>query len=72
MQKFLTTREAAEFLRMQPQTLRIKRMKNEGPKFIKIPSSGKSPRVLYDLNDLQRYLGLTGLMKEEKTKGNEA
>lgn len=59
MQKLLTTREAAEFLRMQPQTLAKKRMNNEGPKYIRVPSSsGKNPRVLYDLEDLKAYLGL--------------
>jgi hypothetical protein len=56
MKKLLTTREAAEFLRMQPQTLRIKRMKNEGPDFIRIPG-GKNQKILYTYDALIAYLG---------------
>lgn len=68
MQKFLTTREAAEFLRMQPQTLTKKRMKNEGPRFIRVPSSSLKPRILYDLDDLQAYVG----SRKEETKDGHA
>lgn len=48
--KKLTTKEAAEFLGVQPNTLEIWRCRKKGPKYSKIGS-----RVLYDINALEEY-----------------
>jgi hypothetical protein len=45
--KMLTDKEAAEFLRVTPQTLRVRRMKKQPPRFLKI---GK--RVFYEEKDI--------------------
>ena len=45
--KMLTDKEAAELLRVTPQTLRVRRMKKQPPRFLKI---GK--RVFYEEKDI--------------------
>jgi hypothetical protein len=64
MQKLLTEKEAAEFLRLKPNTLKAKRHAGLPPKFIK--ASGKKSKILYDINDLKEYLGLTDNKEETK------
>ncbi|WP_072389333.1 helix-turn-helix domain-containing protein [Hyphomicrobium sp. CS1BSMeth3] len=47
---FLTTEEAADFLRLAPQTLTNMRSNNEGPEYAKHGS-----RVAYTIKDLIAY-----------------
>ena len=49
---YLTTKEAAEYLRIQPQTLRKWRLRDKGPDFYK-PSPGI---VRYTRKDLDRWV----------------
>ena len=58
MQKLLTTKEAAEFLRLKPQTLKVKRMREEPPKYLKTTESAKRSRILYRIEDLEAYMGI--------------
>lgn len=50
--RFLTTTEAAEMLRMAPQTLRVLRLRGTGPRYIK-PSRN---RCLYAEADLEAFM----------------
>jgi hypothetical protein len=47
----LNENEAAETLRVRPQTLRVMRMRGNGPTFIKV-----GRRVFYDAADVRAYL----------------
>ena len=47
----LNEHEAAETLRVRPQTLRVMRMRGNGPTFIKV-----GRRVFYDASDVRAYL----------------
>jgi len=52
---FLTTIEAAAYLRLSPRTLERFRVEGTGPKFLKA-GAGKRARVLYDPVELQAWL----------------
>lgn len=54
-QKLLTTVEAAAYLRLSPRTLERFRVEGTGPKFLKA-GGGKRARVLYDPEELRRWL----------------
>ena len=56
MEKLLTTKEAAEYLRMSPQTLRTRRTKKLPPKFMK--AEGLKGKVLYSLEDLNNFMDI--------------
>jgi hypothetical protein len=47
---YLTTEEAAAYLRLQPSTLAIWRCKKKGPKYSKLGS-----RVMYDQQELETW-----------------
>ena len=47
----LTNEEAASYLRLRPQTLRVWRYKRKGPQFLKIGN-----KVCYRRDDLDRWL----------------
>jgi hypothetical protein len=53
--EYLTTDEAADFLRLKPATLEIKRYRGDGPIFIRL-GPGKNGRILYARKDLQAYI----------------
>lgn len=48
---YLTTREAADLLRLRPQTLRAWRVRGTGPAFIRLGS-----RILYRHADVEAWL----------------
>lgn len=50
--EYLTTNEAAQWLRVAPQTLRLWRLRGSGPRYTK-PSTN---RVLYSRGDLASFL----------------
>lgn len=50
-QRWMTTQEAAEYLRLTPKTLCNLRQRNEGPKVY-----GEGQRARYDINDLDTYI----------------
>lgn len=50
--EYLTTREAARLLRVQPQSLRRWRCEGRGPQFVKVGPS----RVLYRRATIENYL----------------
>ncbi len=52
MPKYLTTNEAAERLRIAPQTLRVWRLRGIGPKFTKPTAS----RVRYSEAEIERFM----------------
>jgi hypothetical protein len=52
---YLTTAEAAAFVRLSPRTLERLRVQGTGPRFIKA-GKGKRARVLYKAADLQEWL----------------
>lgn len=52
---YLTTLEAAAFLRLSPRTLERFRVEGTGPPFLKV-GSGKRSRVLYRSTDLKAWL----------------
>ena len=52
---YLTTVEAADFVRLSPRTLERLRVEGTGPRFIKA-GRGKRTRVLYRPADLQEWL----------------
>ena len=52
---YLTTVEAADFVRLSPRTLERLRVDGTGPKFIKA-GRGKRARVLYRVADLKEWL----------------
>lgn len=55
---YLTTVEAADFVRLSPRTLERLRVQGTGPRFIKA-GKGKRARVLYRAADLQDWLNAT-------------
>ena len=55
---YLTTVEAANFVRLSPRTLERLRVQGTGPLFIKA-GRGKRARVLYRIADLQEWLNAT-------------
>lgn len=57
-QAFLTTRDAAEYLGMKPQTLEAWRCRGDGPRFVKL---GRSVR--YRQSDLDQWI-------ESRTRSN--
>jgi len=68
--RYLTTAEAAEFLRLSPRTLERLRVEGTGPRFMKA-GRGKRARVLYCLRDVRDWLeGKSYLSTSEyKAKG---
>lgn len=56
--RYLTTVEAADFVRLSPRTLERLRVQGTGPKFIKV-GPGKRAKVLYRAEDLQEWLSAT-------------
>lgn len=54
-QAYLTTPEAAAYLRLSPRTLERFRVEGSGPAFLKA-GTGKRSRVLYRQADLQAWL----------------
>jgi hypothetical protein len=54
-ERYLTTVEAAEFVRLSPRTLERFRVEGTGPRFIKA-GRGKRARVLYRMRDLREWL----------------
>lgn len=57
-QTYLTTVEAADFVRLSPRTLERLRVQGTGPRFIKA-GQGKRAKVLYRLEDLKEWLDAT-------------
>lgn len=55
MTEYLTTTEAARFVRLSPRTLERLRVLGNGPPFLKA-GRGKRARVLYRLTDLKAWL----------------
>lgn len=51
----LTTAEAAQLLRCQPQTLRLWRCRGEGPRYIRFGTSGRG-RALYARQAIDAWL----------------
>ena len=52
MNRFLTTKEAAEFLKMSPWVLLFMRQHEDGPPYIRI---GKR-KIVYDVDDLVSFM----------------
>ena len=52
---FMTTVEAAAYLRIKPNTLEGMRVKGTGPTYLKV-GPGKKARVLYRLEDIDAWL----------------
>jgi hypothetical protein len=55
---YLTTVEAADFVRLSPRTLERLRVQGTGPRYIKA-GRGKRAKVLYRVADLQEWLEAT-------------
>ncbi len=55
---YLTTSEAAKFVRLSPRTLERLRVQGTGPRYIKA-GPGKRAKVLYRPADLQEWLETT-------------
>jgi Helix-turn-helix domain len=55
---YLTTVEAADFVRLSPRTLERLRVQGTGPRYIKA-GRGKRAKVLYRIADLQEWLEAT-------------
>lgn len=55
MERYLTTPEAAEFMRLSPRTLEGFRRKGGGPPFIRVGPS-RNAKVVYPLVDLLAWL----------------
>jgi hypothetical protein len=55
MMKLLTGEQVAQILGIKPQSLRIRRMRGQGPPFIRL-SSAPSARVFYREDDLHAWL----------------
>jgi hypothetical protein len=55
---YLTTVEAADFVRLSPRTLERLRVQGTGPRYIKA-GPGKRAKVLYRIADLQEWLEAT-------------
>lgn len=53
---FLTTKEAATYLRMSPRTIERLRVEGTGPPYKKC-GTGKKAKVLYTFADLDAWLG---------------
>ena len=53
--RFLTTQEAADYLRESPRTLEGRRVSGDGPVFYKA-GKGKGARVLYRREDLDAWV----------------
>lgn len=53
--RFLTTQEAADYLRESPRTLEGRRVSGDGPIFYKA-GKGKAARVLYRREDLDAWV----------------
>jgi hypothetical protein len=53
---FLTTKEAATYLRMSPRTIERLRVEGKGPPYRKC-GRGKKAKVLYAIGDLDAWLG---------------
>lgn len=51
MEKLISTEDAAELVRLRPQTLRSLRSKGGGPAFIKLAQN----RVAYSIADLEKW-----------------
>jgi Helix-turn-helix domain len=52
MKTLLQTTPAASYLGLRPQTLRARRQRGDGPRFVRVARN----RVLYDLAELDRWL----------------
>jgi len=55
MERLLTTTETATTLSLQPQTLRVWRLKGIGPKYIRV-GHGPRGRVAYSQSEIGRWL----------------
>lgn len=55
---YLTTAEAAGFVRLSPRTLERLRVQGTGPRFVKA-GRGKRAKVLYSAEDLKVWLSAT-------------
>mgnify|MGYP000911004930 CR=1 FL=1 len=55
MSRLLTSKEAAQYLGVAEQTLRIFRMSGKGPRYVKI-GGGPKGRVRYKLEDMDAYV----------------
>lgn len=55
---YLTTAEAADFVRLSPRTMERLRVQGTGPRYIKA-GRGKRAKVLYRVADLQEWLEAT-------------
>ncbi len=53
--KYLTSRQAAEYLRLSPRTLETMRWRGSGPPFAKY-GDGRSARVVYDRERLDQWV----------------
>ena len=51
----LTTREAAEYLNVKPNTLDIWRMKGAGPRYVRLGTGTRQP-IRYSIKDLDAYI----------------
>lgn len=66
--KFLTSREAAEYLRVKEETMSIWRYRGTGPRFRR---AGR--RILYAIEDLEAFLGESlGSTSEQATASRKA
>jgi len=52
----ITTTEAAQQLRIQPQTLRVWRLQGIGPQYVRLGGGGARGRVLYRVEDIDAWL----------------
>lgn len=55
MTKFLTTKEAADYLKLSPRCLEAYRVRGGGPPYIKL-GGPRSGRVRYAIEDLEAWL----------------
>lgn len=65
--ELMNTSELAEFLRTTPNAIRVMRARGKGPPFLKV-----SKEVLYDVNDIKKWLEQNKVRKNEKTVINNA
>jgi len=71
-EKFLSTREAAEYLGLCEQTLRHKRITADGPEYVKL-GNRVGARVVYRLSALKKWLeGRTFNSTSEETVARQA
>ena len=55
MSELLNERQAADLLKVAPQTLRAWRSRRRGPKFIRL-GPGKQPAIRYERAELERFI----------------